>query len=155
MNNIVNISENEIVEGVLAEFSQLAKIPRPSGYEKAVSDYLYKLFSDMGCRVVQDDVNNIIADMESTEDCQEKPLTVLQAHMDMVCVAAEGVDFNPLTDEIKLVREGNLLHADGTSLGADDGMGIAVRFWWVLRFASDVQMDGITICWRGCDRATA
>ena len=47
MNNIVNISENEIVEGVLAEFSQLAKIPRPSGYEKAVSDYLYKLFSDM------------------------------------------------------------------------------------------------------------
>lgn len=54
MNNIVNISENEIVEGVLAEFSQLAKIPRPSGYEKAVSDYLYKLFSDMGCRVVQD-----------------------------------------------------------------------------------------------------
>ena len=126
MNNIVNISENEIVEGVLAEFSQLAKIPRPSGYEKAVSDYLYKLFSDMGCRVVQDDVNNIIADMEATEDCQEKPLTVLQAHMDMVCVAAEGVDFNPLTDEIKLVREGNLLHADGTSLGADDGMGIAI-----------------------------
>ncbi len=126
MNNIVNINENEIVEGVLAEFSQLAKIPRPSGHEKAVSDYLYKLFSDMGCHVVQDDVNNIIADMEATEGCQDKPLTVLQAHMDMVCVASEGVDFNPLTDAIKLVREGNLLHAAGTSLGADDGMGIAI-----------------------------
>ena len=38
--------------------------------------------------------------------------------------------------------------------GADDH-GLAVRFWWFLRFASDVQMDGITICWRGSDRATA
>lgn len=126
MNNIVNINEKEIVDGVLAEFSQLAKIPRPSGHEKAVSDYLYKLFLGLGCHVVQDGVNNIIADMEATEDCQERPLTILQAHMDMVCVAAEGVAFNPLTDEIRLVREGNLLHADGTSLGADDGMGIAI-----------------------------
>ena len=136
MNNILDIDEKAIVDEVLAEFAQLAKIPRPSHHEKAVSDYLYHLFSDMGCRVVQDDVNNIIADMEATEDCQGKPLTVLQAHMDMVCVAAEGVDFNPLTDEIKLVREGNLLHADGTSLGADDGMGIAIIVYIMKHLAS-------------------
>ena len=136
MNNILDIDEKAIVDEVLAEFAQLAKIPRPSHHEKAVSDYLYQLFSDMGCRVVQDDVNNIIADMEATEDCQGKPLTVLQAHMDMVCVAAEGVDFNPLTDEIKLVREGNLLHADGTSLGADDGMGIAIIVYIMKHLAS-------------------
>lgn len=136
MNNILDIDEKAIVDEVLAEFAQLAKIPRPSHHEKAVSDYLYQLFSDMGCRVVQDDVNNIIADMEATEDCQGKPLTVLQAHMDMVCVAAEGVDFNPLTDEIKLVREGNLLHADGTSLGADDGIGIAIIVYIMKHLAS-------------------
>ncbi len=136
MNNIVSIEEKAIVDGVLAEFAKLAKIPRPSGHEKAVSDYLYQLFADMGCHVVQDDVNNIIADMAATEDCQGKPLTVLQAHMDMVCVAAEGVAFNPLTDEIKLVREGNLLHADGTSLGADDGMGIAIIVYLMKNLAS-------------------
>ena len=48
MNNILDIDEKAIVDEVLAEFAQLAKIPRPSHHEKAVSDYLYKLFSDMG-----------------------------------------------------------------------------------------------------------
>ena len=126
MNNISNISKENIIEGVLAEFVKLAEIPRPSGHEKAVSDYLYKLFSDMGCQVEQDKVNNIIADMAATDDCQDKPLVVLQAHMDMVCVADDGVAYDPIKDSIKLVREGDKLHADGTSLGADDGMGIAI-----------------------------
>lgn len=126
MNNISNISKENIIEGVLAEFANLAEIPRPSGHEKAVSDYLYKLFSDMGCQVEQDKVNNIIADMAATDDCQDKPLVVLQAHMDMVCVADDGVAYDPIKDPIKLVREGDKLHADGTSLGADDGMGIAI-----------------------------
>ena len=126
MNNIANVSKEDIIEGVLAEFAKLAEIPRPSGHEKAVSDYLYKLFLDMGCQVEQDSVYNIIADMKATEDCQDKPLVVLQAHMDMVCVAEDGVDYDPVKDAIKLVRDGDKLHADGTSLGADDGMGIAI-----------------------------
>ena len=126
MNNISDISKENIIEGVLAEFAKLAEIPRPSGHEKAVSDYLYKLFADMGCQVEQDKVNNIIADMAATDDCQDKPLVVLQAHMDMVCVADDGVAYDPIKDSIKLVREGDKLHADGTSLGADDGMGIAI-----------------------------
>lgn len=126
MNNISDISKENIIEGVLAEFAKLAEIPRPSGHEKAVSDYLYKLFADMGCQVEQDKVNNIIADMAATDDCQDKPLVVLQAHMDMVCVADDGVAYDPIKDPIKLVREGDKLHADGTSLGADDGMGIAI-----------------------------
>lgn len=129
MNNISNISKENIIEGVLAEFAKLAEIPRPSGHEKAVSDYLYKLFSDMGCQVEQDKVNNIIADMAATDDCQDKPLVVLQAHMDMVCVADDGVAYDPIKDPIKLVREGDKLHADGTSLGADDGMGIAIMVY--------------------------
>lgn len=126
MNNLSKLSENEIIDGVLAEFAELAKIPRPSGNEKAVSDYLYQLFTDMGCTVEQDAVNNIIADMPATSDAADKPLTIMQAHMDMVCVANPGVAYDPLHDAIKLVREGDLLHADGTSLGADDGMGIAI-----------------------------
>ena len=48
MNNISDISKENIIEGVLAEFAKLAEIPRPSGHEKAVSDYLYKLFADSG-----------------------------------------------------------------------------------------------------------
>ena len=126
MKDFAAIGEADIIEGVLAEFSQLAKIPRPSGHEKEVSDYLYQLFTDMGCRVIQDEAGNIIADLSASDGWQTKPLTVLQAHMDMVCVAEDGIDYDPLHDPIVLVREGELLHAAGTSLGADDGIGIAI-----------------------------
>ena len=129
MNNLSAISKEDIIEGVLAEFAKLAEIPRPSGHEKAVSDYLYGLFESMGCKVRQDGVYNIIADMAATEDCQDRPLVVMQAHMDMVCVAEDGVDYDPVKDAIKLVREADKLYADGTSLGADDGMGIAIMVY--------------------------
>lgn len=126
MNNLWDIKREDIIEGVLAEFARLAEIPRPSGHEKAVSDYLQGLFRSMGCRVQQDSVYNIIADMPATADCRDKPLAVMQAHMDMVCVADDKVEYDPLKDAIRLVLDGDSLHADGTSLGADDGMGIAI-----------------------------
>ena len=114
-------TDEEIIEGVLAEFQPIANIPRPSGHEKAVSDYLKGLFESMGCQVVQDASNNIIADMAASAGKENVPLTIMQAHMDMVCVAEEGVEYDKFNDAIKLVRNGNFLTADGTSLGADDG----------------------------------
>lgn len=57
--------------------------------------------------------------------------------MDMVCVSKPGVDYDPLTSEIKLVREGNILRADGTSLGADDGIAVAVALYLIQQ--PDVQ----------------
>ena len=58
-------------------------------------------------------------------------LTILQGHMDMVCVAKPGVAFDPQKDPIKLVREGNILRADGTSLGADDGIAVAISLYLI------------------------
>ncbi|MBO4780554.1 MAG: beta-Ala-His dipeptidase, partial [Selenomonadaceae bacterium] len=69
--------------------------------------------------------NNIMFNVPATPGYEKLPLTILQGHMDMVCVAAEGVAFDPLKDAIKLVRDEKFLHADGTSLGADDGIGVA------------------------------
>lgn len=122
---MMNFTDEEIIEGVLAEFAPLAKIPRPSHHEKAVSDYLKEVFASLGCKVVQDEVYNIIAEQPATAGYENAPCTILQAHMDMVCVSEEGVSYNPLQDEIKLLRQGDKLTADGTSLGADDGVGIA------------------------------
>lgn len=122
---MLDFTEKEIIDGVLAEFEEIAKIPRPSGHEEAVSNYLKKVFSDIGCTVVQDEKLNIIADLSASNGAESAPLTILQAHMDMVCVAAPGVEFNPLTDPVKLLNDGTVLSADGTSLGADDGIGVA------------------------------
>ena len=120
------VKNSAIVDGVLAEFEPLTRIPRPSGHEKAVSDYLKKYLTDAGFTVVQDKVNNIIADKPATPGYEQAPRTILQGHMDMVCVAEEGVKFDPQHDAIKLHRTDEYLEAVGTSLGGDDGIGVAI-----------------------------
>ncbi|MBQ3442109.1 MAG: beta-Ala-His dipeptidase [Selenomonadaceae bacterium] len=122
---ILNKTCEEILEGVLAEFAKLAAIPRPSKHEEQVSDFLKDLLTACGFEVVQDKAKNVIADVPASPGKEDSPLTILQGHMDMVCVAREGYTFNPTADPIKLVRDEKFLTAEGTSLGADDGMGIA------------------------------
>lgn len=116
---------NEILESVLDEFKKLAAIPRPSKHEEQVSNFLKNYLSDLKFEVVQDEKKNIIAEIPATAGKENSPRTILQAHMDMVCVASPGYEFNPLTDPIKIIRTEDFLQADGTSLGADDGIGIA------------------------------
>ncbi len=116
---------DEILEGVLDEFKKLAEIPRPSKHEEKVSSYLYQTLTTFGFDVTQDQFKNIIAEVPASAGKENAPLTILQAHMDMVCVAEDGYNFDALTDSIKLVRDEKFLTAEGTSLGADDGIGIA------------------------------
>ena len=116
---------DEILEGVLDEFKKLAEIPRPSKHEEKVSAYLYQHLVKLGFDVTQDKFKNIIAEVPACKGKENAPLTILQAHMDMVCVAEDGYDFDPLTSSIKLLRDEKFLTAEGTSLGADDGIGIA------------------------------
>lgn len=119
------IDDAKLLETVIGEFEALTHIPRPSGHEKAVSDYLKKRFEELGCTVTQDEALNIIAELPATKGCETAPRTILQGHMDMVCVAKPGVTYDPLKDPIKLVRTEESLTADGTSLGGDDGIGVA------------------------------
>ena len=128
--------DNEILEGVLSEFEKLAAIPRKSGHEQAVSDFLKEYLTEAGFSVVQDEKNNIIADKPACAGFEDAPLTILQGHMDMVCVAEEGYAFDPLTDPIKLVRTEKYLSAEGTSLGADDGIGVAEAIY-LMKTAKD------------------
>ena len=114
-----------MLEEVLDEFKKLAAIPRPSKHEEKVSNFLCDYLKSYGFKVVQDEVKNIIAEIPATPGKENFPRTILQAHMDMVCVAEENYPFNPLEDSIKLIRSEDFLTAEGTSLGADDGMGIA------------------------------
>ena len=115
----------KILEAVLKEFAKLAAIPRPSKHEGQVSNFLKNFFEEHGFKVLQDSFKNIIAEIPASIGKENAPLTILQAHMDMVCVAKEGYEFNPTRDPIKLIRTEKFLEAEGTSLGADDGIGIA------------------------------
>lgn len=122
---ILTQAPEKILDGVLEEFAKLAAIPRPSKHEEQVSNFLKKFFEERSLNVVQDKFKNIIAEVPASPSKKNSPLTILQAHMDMVCVAREGYDFEPTRDPIKLLRDEKFLTAEGTSLGADDGIGIA------------------------------
>ena len=120
---------NKILDTVVSEFMELTKIPRPSHHEEKVAEYLYQWAAKRGLQVEKDNLGQIIIDKPASLGCEGKPLTIFQAHMDMVCVCEEGVQYDPLNDPIKVINDGKTLTADGTSLGADDGIGVAMALY--------------------------
>lgn len=104
-------------------FNALAKIPRPSTKEAAVSEYVLAQAGHCGLEVIQDRVGNMVIRKPAHAGREAAPRVMLQGHLDMVCEKNEGMVHNFDTDPIKLVRDGDWLKADGTTLGADNGVG--------------------------------
>ena len=117
---------SEILERVIEEFSKISAIPRPSKQELQVAAYLVERLKGLGAEVQIDSAGNVIGDVPASKGLEGLPIVAMQAHMDMVCVSDGLEKYNPLQDGIKLKREGAYLRAEGTSLGADDGIGIAI-----------------------------
>ncbi len=115
-----------ILDAVINEFMEMTKIPRPSHHEEKIAEYLRGWAVEHGLEVRQDELGSIIIDKPASPGHEADPIVMMQAHMDMVCVCEEGVEYNPLTDAIKVINDGKYLTADGTSLGADDGIGVAM-----------------------------
>ena len=122
------LSDSEIIDIVVDNMMKIAEVPRPSHHEEKISKYLMGWASEQGLDPVCDSVKNVMFEVPATEGMEDLPLVILQGHMDMVAVAEEGKDFDPLTDPITLIRddEKGTLTADGTSLGADDGVGDSI-----------------------------
>lgn len=112
---------------VLWEFTRICDIPRPSGHEQAIAAYLHRRLEEFGYEAMIDDQLNVIAEIPATAGQEQVPVTILQAHTDMVCVAdIENSEYDPATDPIKPIIDGKKMRAIGTSLGADDGIGVAM-----------------------------
>ena len=107
-------------------FGELTRIPRGSGNERAVSDYLVEFASKRGLLAYQDEFNNVTILKPATAGMEDKETVIMQAHMDMVCVADDDVKINFAKDPIEAYVDGDYVRARGTSLGADDGIGIAM-----------------------------
>ncbi len=108
---------------VFGYFSEISAIPRPSGKEEKIADYLVRFANERGLEVYRDKANNVIIRKHGAADA---PSVMLQGHTDMVCEALPGIEHDFLRDPIKFVRNGDVLSADGTTLGADDGVSGAV-----------------------------
>ena len=106
-------------------FKQISAIPRESGREQAISEYLVKFAADRGLQYYVDELYNVLIVAAPSEGLESGEPVMLQAHTDMVCEKNSNVTHDFVNDGIKLVESHGFLTADGTTLGADDGIGVA------------------------------
>ena len=110
---------------VWKHFDALAAIPRPSTKEAAARNYVVGVATKLGLEAVHDDVGNTVIRKPARPGREAAPMALLQGHLDMVCEKNEGTPHNFDTDPIKLVRDGDWIKADGTTLGSDNGIGVS------------------------------
>ena len=107
-------------------FEEVCAVPRGSGNEKGISDFLVKFAKDRGLWVYQDDSYNVIIKKKGSKGAEEKEPVMLQGHIDMVCDKRAGVEHDFEKEGIDLVLKDGVLSANGTTLGADNGVAIAL-----------------------------
>jgi dipeptidase D len=107
-------------------FFDICAIPHPSGHEAALSEFLFKKAKAAGLTVSKDESNNLLIEKPASPGKENSKTVILQSHLDMVTQKTDKLEFDFEKDSIKTIVDGEWLCADGTSLGADNGIGTAV-----------------------------
>ncbi len=120
----------QILEGLKPEllwkhFDAITKIPRCSKEEEEICLYIVNFAKGLGLDIKRDEAGNIVVKKPGTPGHENAPTIVLQGHVDMVCEKNRGVEHDFCKDPLKLRMEGEYLYATGTTLGADNGVGVA------------------------------
>jgi dipeptidase D len=108
-----------------AHFETLTSIARPSRHEEPVIEHVRAWAEEHGFELQQDSGRNLLVRVPATAGREHAPVLVLQGHLDMVCERDPSSPNDPAEGRIALVRDGDWLTADRTTLGADDGVAIA------------------------------
>ena len=106
-------------------FSEIAQVPRPSKKEEKIRKHMRELLDELKIKYKEDKVGNMIASVPATAGYENAPIVVLQGHVDMVCEKNNETKHDFENDPIKLVKDGDWITADGTTLGSDNGIGVA------------------------------
>ncbi|MBZ5639072.1 MAG: aminoacyl-histidine dipeptidase [Acidobacteriia bacterium] len=110
---------------VWEQFSEILRIPRPSGHEAAVAGHLTAVAARHGFKTSSDGVGNLVIDVPASPGREKAPVIVLQGHLDMVAEKNKDVTHDFMKDPIRPRIVGEWVHATGTTLGADNGIGVA------------------------------
>ena len=110
---------------VFGFFETLASIPRGSGNEKQVADWVVDFAHRRGLEATQDALHCVLVRKPGCHGLEDASPLILHGHLDMVCEKEEGVEIDFETEPIRLVVDGDLIAAEGTSLGADNGIGVS------------------------------
>jgi len=124
------MSDPDVIKGLEPQllwrsFLDLSQIPRGSKQEAAAAAWVADQGRALGCAVERDAVGNVLLRKPGTPGKEGRPAVALQCHVDMVCEKNEGTPHDFLKDPIRVRRDGEVLRATGTTLGADNGIGVA------------------------------
>ena len=122
----MSVIENLEPKSVWKHFDEICKIPHCSKHEEEIREYVLNFAKQHNLKSKTDKTGNVVISKSASSGMEGKPTVVLQGHMDMVCEKNSDVDFDFTKDPIKLKLEGDILTADGTTLGADNGIGLAI-----------------------------
>jgi len=114
-------------------FGQIAAIPRPSRHEERIVAWVRTLAGEHGWNVRADEIGNLVLEVPATAGREGAEIVILQSHLDMVCEKNKDVEHDFMTDPIRPRIDGDWVYATGTTLGADNGIGVAAA----LAVASD------------------
>ncbi len=146
-NNLYKIQPVEIWN----YFSEILRIPRPSKKEEKIANYLIEFAKRHQLNYKVDEIGNIVILKPATPGMKNRKSVCLQSHMDMVCEKNKDTDFDFESDAIRAYIDGDWVKAEGTTLGADDGIGMAAQ---LAILASDVIEHGPIECLFTVDEET-
>ncbi|KAI4453455.1 cytosol non-specific dipeptidase [Holotrichia oblita] len=112
-------------ENVFDFFEKISRIPRPSGNEEAVSGYIAEFAKERGLWTYQDEKFNLIIRKEASAGYENSPSVIIQGHLDMVCEKNAGTEHDFYTQPLDIETDGEFVWANGTTLGADNGIAAA------------------------------
>ena len=122
---MLDFSDFHSCEKALRFFEEFSKIPRGSGNTSAIADYLVAFANARGLEVIRDKADNVIIRKPATAGYEGHPGVIFQGHTDIVALKEPGCPINMDKEGLQLYRDGDLLRAKGTTLGADDGVAMA------------------------------
>lgn len=106
-------------------FADLNAVPRPSKKEEKVRQFMIEFGQNLGLETAEDKIGNVIIKKPATEGMEDKQIVILQSHLDMVHQKNNDTDFDFENEGIRMIVDGDWVKADGTTLGADNGIGVA------------------------------
>lgn len=110
-------------------FMEISRIPRPSCHEERIADYICGVAKENNCEYYRDEYNNVLVNVPATEGCEDREAILLQGHTDMVCEKNDGVEHDFMSCGIDVIERDGSLTANGTTLGADNGVAVAFMLY--------------------------
>ena len=120
------IIQNRNPLSIFRFFEEICAIPHPSYHEERIADYLVEFAKTRSLEYVRDEWNNVLIKKPATQGQEHRAPLLFQGHTDMVCEKNSDVEHNFLNDPLKLFLDGDFLGAEGTTLGGDDGIAVAM-----------------------------